>query len=38
MVLGRFKELGQFPRLLGEPLFDHVDEPAEAEISSTENG
>jgi hypothetical protein len=38
MVLGRFKELGQFPRLLGEPLFDHADEGAEGEISSTENG
>ena len=38
MVLGRFKELGQFPRLLGEPLFDHVDEGADGEISSTENG
>lgn len=37
-VLGRFKELGQFPRLLGEPLFDHGDEGPEGDVSSTENG
>ena len=37
-VLARLKALGQFPRLLGEPVFEHREEGADAEPAPTENG
>ena len=36
-ALARLREAGQFPRLLGDPVFEHVSEPAEPG-TPTENG